>query len=136
MSKKKGTFKKGDPRINRSGRPKKGQTLTGILRKFGKKKEVEINGKMYSRNEAIAIILWEKAIVGRDRKCIEYIYNRIDGLPTQPMEGDFNHTGIEKNETVIINNTDERMDKVLGILESIKGLRKRVMEEKDNSETE
>jgi len=84
-------FKKGDKNINRSGRPKKGKTLTDILENQGNVKTVEINGKKFSKKEALAIILWEMAL-NRNMTAIKYIYNRIDGMPIQTvgMEHDFN----------------------------------------------
>lgn len=84
---------------NPKGRAKKQQSLTDILKKQGNKKDVEINGKKYSKKEALAIILWQMAL-NRNLAAIRYIYDRIDGIPTQTieMEHDFNDEIMERLE--------------------------------------
>lgn len=108
----KGGFGDNPQNINRKGRPKKGTTLTDILKKYGKKREVEINGKKFSRNDALAIILWEMAIAERNLTALKYIYDRIDGMPIQTvgMEHDFNEefTDIIKN---IFSKKDKKIKK-------------------------
>lgn len=76
--------------INRSGRPKKGKTLTDILEKHGGKKDVKVIGPdgeeiLLSRREALAKELWELALTG-DVAAIKYIYDRIDGKPIDTVK--------------------------------------------------
>jgi len=73
-------FEKGDARINRKGRPKKGQALTDILNyKLDLKNE---SGKL--RREAIA----EKLILlaeGGDFHALRYLIDRLDGRPRESL---------------------------------------------------
>jgi hypothetical protein len=79
------TFKKGDPLINRGGRPKKGETLTDILRSLGEIKDVgTADGKM-ARKQALGERLWKMAIEG-DIVAIKYIFDRVDGPPKMELE--------------------------------------------------
>lgn len=75
---------------NPKGRAKKDKTLTDILKKHGNKRdvEIEIDGeeKKMSRKEALARIVWDLALKDRNIAAIKYIYDRIDGLPTQPVD--------------------------------------------------
>jgi hypothetical protein len=71
-------FVKDDPRINRSGRPKKGMALTDILNY--KLDLVHKAGKL--KREAIAEKLIEVALEG-DVTALRYIYDRVDGRPVQ-----------------------------------------------------
>jgi len=75
-----GPFKPGDPRINRKGRPKKGQTFTDVLEKVLKEKTVDYNGKKISGKEAAARKLLQLAISG-DVTALKYLADRIDGSP-------------------------------------------------------
>ena len=108
-----GTFKPGDPRINRQGRPKKGKTLTDILEKWGKKTVPLPDGTKRSRKEILAQQLWTLAIKG-DATLIKYIYDRIDGRPPEtvrhsgedggPILVDF--TGVREKLLKAIDDTD------------------------------
>jgi len=71
-------FEKDDPRINRSGRPKKGAALTDILNY--KLDLVHKSGKL--KREAVAEKLIELALDG-DVSALKYIYDRVDGRPVQ-----------------------------------------------------
>ena len=75
-----GPFKKGDPRINRAGRPKTGQALTDILRAMGDVKIETEEGTIIERKSAIAKKLWDMAM-GGDVAALKYVYDRIDGSP-------------------------------------------------------
>jgi hypothetical protein len=75
-------FKKGDPNINRSGRPKKGQSFGEIFQQVG---EEFAGDSPYTRKEAIARILWKKAFDG-DLKAIEILLDRMDGKARQIVE--------------------------------------------------
>ena len=74
-------FTKNDSRINRKGRPKKGQALTEIL--HDALDEVKSNGK--TRREVITekiITLAEKG----DIIALKYIFDRIDGKPVETIK--------------------------------------------------
>jgi hypothetical protein len=74
-------FTKGDARINRRGRPKKGQSLTDILNyQLDQKK-----GDGQLRRETIAGKLIELA-EGGDITAIKYIMDRVDGRPRETVE--------------------------------------------------
>jgi hypothetical protein len=74
-------FTKGDPRINRKGRPKKGTALTDILNyKLDQK-----TGDGKFRREVVAEKLIELA-EGGDVAAIKYIMDRVDGRPTESIE--------------------------------------------------
>jgi hypothetical protein len=78
-------FEKGDARINRRGRPKKGQALTDIFNyKLDQRDEC---GKL--QREAVAEKLIGLAL-GGDMTAIRYVMDRVDGRP---------------KETVILDNT-------------------------------
>lgn len=76
---------------NPSGRPKKGKSLTDILEKHGKKRDVTDGEKLISRKEALAKKLWSLALIG-DVPAIKYIFDRIDGKPE--ITGNINYTGM------------------------------------------
>ena len=87
---KKGTFKKGDPRINRSGRPRKGKTLTDVLEKHLKRRnrENKDTGEKMSGKDALAKELIQLALDGKNFAAIKYIFDRIDGFPLQAIESE------------------------------------------------
>jgi hypothetical protein len=76
---------------NPAGRPKKGKTLTDILEKHGRKRDVLYKDpatgeqRYMSRKEALAKELWMLALKG-DVQAIKYIYDRIDGKPEQAID--------------------------------------------------
>jgi hypothetical protein len=77
-----GAFKKGDSRINRAGRPRKGKSLTEALERAMKRKTAD--GK---RNyDALADTLIELAIKDREIAAIKYIMDRVDGKPKETIE--------------------------------------------------
>jgi hypothetical protein len=69
-------FKPDDPRINRKGRPKKGNALTDILREMA---DTYLDDKV-AMKDALSKKLWDMAIDG-DITAIKYIFDRIDGAP-------------------------------------------------------
>lgn len=71
---------------NPGGRPKRGESLTDILRRLGDIKDVNYNGESIERKRAIAEAIWQKAIVDKDFQAIKYIYDRCDGTPVQMSE--------------------------------------------------
>lgn len=90
----KGGFKDNPQNINRKGRSKKGKTLTDILARHGRKRDVKDGEKNISRKEALAKKLWAMALSG-DITAIRYIYDRIDGKPDQYHQLDMEHTASE-----------------------------------------
>lgn len=73
--------------INRRGRPPNKESLTHHLSKIGEIKiKDQTTGRMMSRNESLARIVWEAALVLREKWAIELCYNRIDGTPKQTVE--------------------------------------------------
>jgi hypothetical protein len=75
-------FVKGDSRINRAGRPKKGLALTDVLERNLKRAD----------KESIACELIRLALHGESEStrlaAIKYIFDRIDGSPRQAVEVD------------------------------------------------
>jgi hypothetical protein len=76
-----GRFEKGDPRINRRGRPKKGEAITDILQKLLDNKNNA--GKL--RRETVSEKLIELAEKG-DITAIKYLIDRLDGRPRETVE--------------------------------------------------
>jgi hypothetical protein len=79
-------FTRGDSRINRSGRPRKNQSLTEALEKeLRRKRATGKTGKV-----ELARTLVDLALTG-DTIVIKYIYDRLDGKPreTVALENDF-----------------------------------------------
>jgi len=84
-------FVKNDPRINRNGRPKKGECMTDILnwaldqeRKI-KEDEPGKEKKLILRH-ALAEKLISKAVDEGDVAAIKYIFDRLDGKPKESIE--------------------------------------------------
>jgi len=76
-----GKFEKGDPRINRRGRPKKGQSITEILELLlDKKKET---GELRRADIAEKLI---KLAESGDLPAIRYLIDRLDGRPRETVE--------------------------------------------------
>jgi hypothetical protein len=84
-------FVKNDPRINRKGRPKKGQTLTDILdwaldQKRKIKNEETGEEKSLLLRQMLAQRLIYKAVDEGDVPAIKYIFDRLDGRPKETIE--------------------------------------------------
>jgi hypothetical protein len=84
-------FVKNDPRINRKGRPKKGQTMTDILNwALDQKRKItdDKTGKEKSLllRHMLAEKLISKAVDDGDVAAIKYIYDRLDGRPKETIE--------------------------------------------------
>ncbi len=67
---------------NPKGRPKKEHSLTAILEEMGN--QTLEDG--LTRKQALARVLWSKALDDEDMPSIKYIYDRIDGLPVAKQE--------------------------------------------------
>ena len=84
-------FVKNDPRINRKGRPKKGQSLTDILDWILDQKRRIKNGetgeeKSLLLRQMLAQRLINKAVDEGDVPAIKYIFDRLDGKPKETIE--------------------------------------------------
>jgi len=75
-------FVKGDPRINRKGRPKKEFTITDKIRQIIQEKDPQLK-KTYLEIFANTVI--KRAIKG-DPTCVKLVMQYIDGMPTQRIE--------------------------------------------------
>lgn len=77
--------------INRQGRPRKGESMTDVLRKYAEKRvdlldaEPDEKRRRMKRKEALARKIWKLALKGEDW-AIRYVYNRIDGRPRQSLD--------------------------------------------------
>jgi hypothetical protein len=90
-------FEKGDTRINRRGRPKKGQALTDILNY--KLDQRDGSGKL--QREAVAEKLIGLALEG-DMTAIRYVMDRVDGRPKETVS--LESTAIETKLMEVFNN--------------------------------
>jgi hypothetical protein len=75
------SFKPGQV-ANPNGRPKKGTSLTEILRELG---DVPPGKTGKARKELIAEKLWRLALSG-DKFALRYVYDRLDGKPKETKE--------------------------------------------------
>jgi hypothetical protein len=73
-------FVKGDSRINRKGRPRKGQSLTEILSMRLDQKDA--SGVL--KRQLIADALIEAALIG-DVGALKHVFDRIDGRPRETI---------------------------------------------------
>jgi len=84
-------FEKNDPRINRKGRPKKGECMTDILN-WALDQERKIKDDKTGKEKvlllryALAEKLISKAVDDGDVAAIRYIYDRLDGRPKESIE--------------------------------------------------
>ena len=77
-----GKFKPGQSG-NPGGRPKKGETLTDILRKYLEGHDDE--NPAITRKQRLAEELYNRAIEG-DVTAIKYTYDRVDGKPVETVD--------------------------------------------------
>jgi hypothetical protein len=75
-------FTKGDSRINRKGRPRKGQSLTEALEKAMKKKRTDGTKNI----DALADTLIRMAVEDRNIVALKYVYDRLDGKPRESVD--------------------------------------------------
>jgi hypothetical protein len=115
-------FVKGDSRINRKGRPKKGQTLTDILdwaldQKRKIRNEETGEEKSLLLRQMLAQRLIQKAVDEGDVPAIKYIYDRLDGKPKETIEMSEKRDNIpddpEERRALA-----ERIEKELGLIHS------------------
>ena len=84
-------FEKNDPRINRKGRPKKGESLSDILSwSLDQKRRITDDTTGKEKSLLLRQILTEKliskAIDDGDVAAIKYIYDRLDGRPKETFD--------------------------------------------------
>ena len=113
-------FTKNDPRINRKGRPKKGQCLTDILawtldQKAKIKDDETGEEKSILLRHALARKLIDKAVNDGDVAAMKYIFDRLDGKPKETIEmseerGDIPDDPEERRALA------ERIEKELGLV--------------------
>lgn len=89
-------FKKGDPNINRNGRPAVKTALNELLREHGEK-PISTKSKK-THNQALVEKLYNLAKQG-DVNAIKYIFDRLLGKPNQTIDN--SHT-FEKPEVIKI----------------------------------
>ena len=66
---------------NPNGRPRKGQSLADLIRKFGDQRDPK-TGKR--RKDLLALMLWDKSLEG-DLRAAEYVADRLLGRPAQEI---------------------------------------------------
>ncbi|MCK9393588.1 hypothetical protein M0Q03_02175 [bacterium] len=76
-------FVKGDPRINREGRPPASKNFTTKVREALEK---IAEGKDYTYEEAFIKSILKKAIVDGDATTQKLIWNYLDGMPMQKTD--------------------------------------------------
>ena len=73
---------------NQKGRPPKGKTITSELEKYAKRRRTDpSDGKLRSQRVLLAKKMWDMALAG-DVSSIKYICDRLDGKPTEHIEGE------------------------------------------------
>ena len=92
----------GNPR----GRPRKGKTLTDILEKYSSICVETVDGKKISQKELLAEKVWGLTLSGY-LPAIKYIYDRIDGKPTETVRQVNRESGPLRVEYVLVR-PDER----------------------------
>jgi hypothetical protein len=105
-----GTFTKGDPRINRKGRPKVGQTIAEMFRDAMAEQLDGSNG--YSKLDSIIDTVVNKALKG-DQQALEYCLARGWGKLIERIEA----TNTNKNYDFSNLSLEERM-KLMELLKS------------------
>jgi len=121
-------FEKNDPRINRKGRPKKGESMTDILNWALDQKRNIKDGKTGKEKSlllrhVLAEKLISKAVDEGDVAAIKYIYDRIDGRPKETVEMSSPRTAIP--------DTPEERARLMEQLENEIGLTKPVRNESE-----
>ena len=76
-------FTKGDPNINRLGKPKGTKSFTTKVREALEK---IADGKDYTYEEALVRSIMKKAIVDGDTASQKLIWNYLDGMPKEKMD--------------------------------------------------
>jgi len=90
-------FKKGDPRINRKGRPEGCKSLTTLVREALAKIATSKDGEDISYEKLLVKRILNKAIEHGDNRMIELVWSYMDGKPRQALE----HTGKDGGDIII-----------------------------------
>jgi hypothetical protein len=91
---------------NPGGRPKWDTSLTGLLRReLGKREEGE---ETATRKQRLTNKLIELALNG-DPVCIKYIFDRVDGKPTETIRADVKNNMIFDNAAAIASKLEEQL---------------------------
>ena len=93
-------FQKHPDNINRNGRPRKGETITDLVKEY-LRKEVP-DGKKLTYKDLFVKKVLEKAYKG-DMQAIKLLWNYIDGMPLQKTEFD-----IPGNTSINLINKEEK----------------------------
>jgi hypothetical protein len=93
-------FKKGDPNINRKGRPKKGMSWSEVLKELCDE-EVNAGDSRLTKMQAIGHKIIKKAFDG-DLDAAKILMDRIDGKPRQAIDHTSKGEQIGSIERVII----------------------------------
>ena len=77
-------FKKGDPRINKTGRGKGSIGIPDLLRRIGKETITAKDGRKLTKIEAVMAMVYKNAIEGH-AWAVEFIASYTEGKPTQKV---------------------------------------------------
>ena len=66
---------------NPNGRPRKGQSLADLIRKYGDQRDPKTGTR---RKDLLALMLWDKSLEG-DLRAAEYVADRLLGRPAQEL---------------------------------------------------
>lgn len=106
MAKTSTSFVKGDPRINRDGRPKEPWTMTGLYKEaLDEESETGVPRKIIVARKLVQLA--ERG----DVVAIKELGNRIDGMPKQSTDLTTNGKDLETVLVKFINNEDDRDSK-------------------------
>jgi len=77
-------FKKGDPRINRSGKKIGSVSIPDLLRRIGNETITAKDGRKLTKLEAVMTMVYKNAVEGH-AWAVEFIASYTEGKPRQPV---------------------------------------------------